>query len=210
MIYSDTFVWLHFPKCAGTKVEKLFQDYYSGDSRIIQDSIGRINDPTISWHDSIAARELRNPQFKLGNREVICSFRRLISWLESRYVYEQIRAKNLEHKPGLLLEGKFLEQDGQVSHADNYVTSYLPESLLESGKLKFIRCEHFAEDFKTVFAEHLDVSIIPEEKFDEKVNTAKAALHPDIHKLLLENKNLIYSRCPYWRKVELKAYEGSQ
>lgn len=29
MIIGKEFVWLHFPKCAGTKIEKIFETYFS-------------------------------------------------------------------------------------------------------------------------------------------------------------------------------------
>jgi hypothetical protein len=91
MIYSDDFVWLHYPKCAGTLVETLFKKYYSDQSEIVQDFIsfnlfgisfnpfGTMRNPLGSWHDSVLQREARDTNFKLVNRVVICSFRRLPS-----------------------------------------------------------------------------------------------------------------------------------
>src|SRR5215211_1142207 len=116
MIYADDFVWLHFPKCAGTKIERLFKTYYSSDKRIFQDTVDPKIDPQATWHDSVSDREKRNPHFTLGKRIIICSFRRLPSWLESRYSFEVQRSPELNHRPELLLEGKFLEHGGYQNH----------------------------------------------------------------------------------------------
>ena len=137
MIYSDNFLWLHFPKCAGTKIEHLFSKYYSHDRGIYQDIVDPSLHPDASWHDSIADREARDQAFSLGERIVICSFRRLPTWLQSRYSFEHGRSPQLDHRPELLLEGKFLEPNGVVNHADLYAKKYLPEGILYSGKVRF-------------------------------------------------------------------------
>ena len=103
MIYSNNFVWLHFPKCAGTKIENLFRTYYSHDKGIHQDIVETRIDPLATWHDTIESREKRDPGFILGDRTIICSFRRLPAWLESRYSYEVRRSPQLDHRPKLLL-----------------------------------------------------------------------------------------------------------
>jgi len=211
MIYSDEFVWLHFPKCAGTKVENLFKTYYSFDQRIFQDPVDPILDPQATWHDSILDREKRDPGFSLGNRIVICSFRRLTTWLESRYSFELQRSPQLVHRPELLLEGRFLEPTGQQNHADAYAEKYLPGSLLRSGKIRFLRTEFFEYDFKHVFGEFLDLTIIPAWEFSKKDNASSSAVPEEIRKklfrkALFQNTENIYKKCPYWKKVERVAY----
>jgi hypothetical protein len=207
MIYSGDFVWLHFPKCAGTKIENLFRTYYSSDKRIHQDIVKPRIDPLATWHDSIASREKRDPGFILGNRTVICSFRRLPPWLESRYSYEVRRSPQLDHRPELLLEGKFLEQGGRQNHADFYARKYVPESILGSNQLKFIRTEHFEVDFKSVFGEFIDVTIIPDWEFSKRVNVSDKSAVPDgIRDKLFQNQHELYEKCPYWKAVENVAY----
>ena len=206
MIYSDDFVWLHFPKCAGKKIENLFSTYYSDDERIHQDIIKPQLDAPPAWHDSIAAREKRDPNFVLGNRRVICSFRRLPGWLESRYSYEVRRNPQLDHRPELLLEGKFLERGGEQNHADFYVRKYIPEPILRSDKLKFIRTESFESDFKRVFGQFLDVTIIPDSELSKKENVSKSVVPDEIREKLLQNQLQLYEKCPYWKAVEDIAY----
>jgi hypothetical protein len=206
MIYSDDFVWLHFPKCAGGKVENLFRTYYSSDKRIFQDIVDAKIDPHISWHDSVSDRERRDPNFVLGNRTVICSFRRLPTWLESRYSFEVKRSPQLNHQPELLLEGKFLERGGKQNHADFYARKYIPETILPSGKIRFIRTEHFESDFKRIFGEFLDVAVIPNGEFRKRVNVSKSALPDEIRKKLFQQQQEVYEKCPYWKSVENMAY----
>ena len=161
MVYNENFIWLHFPKCAGVKIEGLFRKYLFAEPGLFQDTIDPQMDPAASWHDSIAGREARNPAFILGGRTVISSIRRLPSWLESRYNFEYERSPQLPHDPELILEGKFLEMTGGVNHADNYIEKYLPQSLLSTGRVRFLRLEYFETDFIELFSRYLDVSAIP-------------------------------------------------
>lgn len=206
MIYSDDFVWVHFPKCAGTKIENLFRAYYSADKGIIQDIVDPKKDPTATWHDSISQREKRDPNFILGNRIIICSFRRLPAWLESRYSFEVQRSPQLSHRPELLLEGKFLELGGFQNHADFYAKYYVPESMLRSDKIRFIRTEYFESDFKRVFGEFLDITVIPDFEFSKRVNTSESAVPEKFRKQLLQNQPELFEKCPYWKAVEDIAY----
>lgn len=207
MIYSDKFVWLHFPRCAGTKVEHLFQKYYAENEDIVQDATDPSNTDArnVIWHDTIEEREARDANFSLGNRVVICSFRRLRPWLISRYNFEYLRSPYLNHNPELLLEGKILEQTGKLNHADWYARVYIPRSLLFSGRIRFIRTEHFAMDFRVAFGEFIDLSKIPEKEFERKVNVAKNFVPYEIQHKLYSNRE-IYDHCPYWKLVEEIAY----
>jgi hypothetical protein len=206
MIYSDDFVWLHFPKCAGVKIEQLFEKYFSNENQIVQDIIDPALFKKISWHDSVADREARDPSFSLGERIVICSFRKLPSWLISRYSFEYHRSPNLNHRPELLIEGRFLEQGGSLNHADNYVRKYLPEKILNSDKLRFIRTEYFEHDFKLVFGEFLDISVIPDWEYQKKVNVSRLVVPEVIRNELIESEE-VYTHCPYWKLVEGFFYE---
>jgi hypothetical protein len=196
MIYSDSFVWLHFPKCAGTKIERLFKKNYSNHSEIVQDLIG-FNlfglkwNSSGSWHDSVLQRESRDPKFQLGSRVVICSIRRLPSWLGSQYSYEYKRNPKLEHHLDRLLERKFFERNGFESYADIYVTKYLPRSILESGKIRFIRTEHFESDFKSVFGNFLDVLIIFNSELIKKLTRQKVAYPMNLETRVTVRKMLL-------------------
>ena len=203
MIYSDDFIWLHFPKCAGSKVEELFSKYFSDEKTIFQDPIG----PTYNyWHDSIEQREKRDTTFTLGNRTIISSFRRLPTWLQSRYNFEVRRNPGLDHRPEKLLEGKFLEANGVENHADYYPRKYLPKHILLSPELRFLRLEYFEADFKEIFGTFVAVDKIPSWEFQAKANTSRSVLPKTIKEALSRNQEVLYARCPYWKMVEEIAY----
>lgn len=208
MIYNDEFIWLHFPKCAGTKIEKLFSTYFSDQPDIVQDPTDIAIDPSCSWHDSIADRISRDPAFYPGERTIICSIRKLSPWLESRYSFEYQRSPSLPHRAEDLLDGKFLESNGSLNHADNYVKKYLPKSVLKSDKLKFLRTESFESDFKTIFSEFLNVSVIPDWEFKHHENATKNSVPTDIKTQLYLDHKKLYKKCPYWRLIEKIAYEN--
>lgn len=206
MIYSEDFVWLHFPKCAGTKIESIFRTYYSSNRKFFQDTVDPRIDPSGTWHDSITEREKRDSSFTLGNRTIICSFRKLPYWLESRYSFEVQRSPGLNHRPERLLEGKFLEPDGLEIHADFYAQKYVPDHILTSSRLRFVRTEHFESDFKSIFGEFLDVEIIPGWEFSKRINISQSAVPDKIKEQLLQQHQEVYAKCPYWKKVEDIAY----
>ena len=207
MIYDDRFVWLHFPKCAGTKVENLFRKYFSAQPGLFQDPVDPATDKAASWHDSLEKRELRDPAFSSQGRTVICPIRKLPSWLMSRYNFECYRSPNLPHNPELLLEGKFLESAGILNHADRYIDNYLPKSLLSSGMVRFLRTEYFEEDFVALFGDYVDVARIPRGEFSEKVNTSPNYVPEEIQHRLFANR-AVYEKCPEWRAVEALAYDS--
>jgi len=205
VIYNSEFVWLHVPKCAGTKIENLFKKYFSHEDGLFQDPVVPKNDLSCPWHNSTSDREASDPEFKLDGRTVICSFRRLPSWLESRYNFEVQRNPHLPHNPELLFEGKFLEANGYVGHADYYAKKYLPETILKTGKVRFLRTEFFETDFKLIFGDFLPISRIPDWELKKKVNISKSSLPPHIKEQLYGQKK-VYEKCPYWRSVEEMAY----
>lgn len=209
MIYTDKFVWLHFPKCAGSKTEQLFKKYFSEEDGVFQDIVNPEFDPAISWHDTIDERENRDATFKLGSRTVICQFRRLPAWLESKFNFEASRNSNLILKPELLLEGRFPESSGHNNHVDVYINKWLPPKILKSSNLKIIRTENFKLDFKMVFSQFIDISRIPEWEYDKLVNSSTSILPSDIKHKLYNNKAELYEKCPRWSLVEEMAYGNS-
>lgn len=209
MIWGKRFVWLHFPKCAGTKIERLFERYFSHRSDIHQDIADVALDPKVSWHDSLAERARRDPRFVVGDRTIICSIRRLPGWLESRYSYEVARSPQLNHDAKRLLLGRYLHVNGEEFHADLAAQRYLPDSVLASPRLVFIRQEHFGEDFRRAFAPFVDVSRIPPKEFNTLENATPNTVPPEISRQLWAPDSELYARCPHWRRVEQLAYPGT-
>jgi len=126
--------------------------------------------------------------------------------LESKYAYVGQKSPVLSHSPELLMEGKFLEGNGKINHADRCIKRWLPESILNSPNLKFIRTENFKSDFKKVFGDYLDISRIPEWEYKQKVNTSTSLLQDEIKKELYSRKKRLYEKCPLWSQAENLAY----
>lgn len=206
MIVSDDFIWLHFPKCAGTRIESIFRKYYSNDKRIHQDPVGLGVDPTIAWHDSIRKRMKKDAGFSVAGRMIICSFRRLPSWLISRYNFEVQRSPQLNHDPCSLFEGRFLEQNGKIQHADAMIDRYLTELIEEGQMIKYLRVEYIREDFLSIFGQFVDISIIPEEEFSFRENRSGNHIDSEILKRLYSEVDTIYANCPKWKAIEEVAY----
>ncbi len=205
MIYSDDFVWLHFPKNAGTKIEKIFKKYYIDETYIKQDDVTP-TDKTICWHDSIQERQVRDNNFEIEGKKVIICVRRLTDWLISRYNFEAKRSPHLQHDYHLLLEGAFLESSGYLNRADNYIHRYIPDELLVSGEIIYVRVENFKDDFLEAFSGFIDVSKIPDGEFDVKVNKSINTIPDSFLEVLKEKEKSIYHHCPKWKKIEELAY----
>jgi hypothetical protein len=200
---------MHFPKCGGTAIESIFKKYFSSRDEIYQDPISPDTDKQSTWHDSIEDRENRDSSFRLENRVVVCSIRKLPSWLESRYSFEIERSPELKHDPELLLQGRFLESNGYLNHADYYAEKYLPDRLFSKAKVFFIRLEYFEKDFIEVFGRFVDVSIIPVNELSFKVNSTKSRLPEGFLSKINRRQTSVYDHCPYWKKIETIAYQGS-
>lgn len=206
MIIGNDFVWLHFPKCAGTKTENIFRRYFSDRADIRQDLVDTALDPKASWHHSLTEREWRDKSFRTGDRLVICPIRRLPAWLASRYNFECARSPQLDHRPERLLTGHFLNANGSEGHADTVARRYLPEAVLSSPRLVFIRTEHFEADFRRVFAPFIDINRIPPEEFSVRENAAPDVLPPEIRRQLSTANRGLYESCPLWARIERLAY----
>jgi hypothetical protein len=165
-------------------------------------------DPSVFLHESVADQEGRSFLFQLGERTIICSFRRLPSWLKSRYSFEYQRSPHLPHIPERLLEDRCLETDGTLSHAEYYVHKYLPDDILTSNPVRFLRTEYFETDFKTIFGEFLNIFHISDSKFSRKVNVSQKYLPRIIKKKLYKSPEQIYSHCPSWQKIKALTYGG--
>lgn len=212
MIYNDKFLWLHVPKCAGTKVERIFKQYLSGDETVRQDLISHklLNEGStkiFNWHDSILDRATASPGFRLDGRVVVSSFRRLPTWLISRYNYEVKRSPDLPHNPEFLLEGKFLERSGRLNHADAVINKYLPNPLLLYAKVRFLRVENFKDDFVGIFGDYMDLSGLDTNALEEKENESVTNFIPDQIRNEILHTDIAYKHCPKWRRMEKMAYK---
>ena len=196
MIIGKDFVWLHFPKCAGTSTEFLLRKAIPPALEVQFDPIDPAN---VIWHHDIEQREkyLGN---SLSGKDVICNFRRLPNWIISRIRYEQRRTGQIVLKE-VYCKGNFFEQNGFENHADNYVRKYTKKEVTY-----WLRVEYLQEDFVNVFSKYfnLDNSYIAE-SFLKKKNSSD--WDGDIYKWFeKDDLKTLYSSCPRWAALELEIF----
>lgn len=196
MIIGENFIWLHFPKCAGTFTEKLLRQHVVEDVRIKFDPIDPDN---IIWHQNVSKRE-EATKVDLSSKEIICNFRRLPSWIISRTVYEEKRSGNVAPKE-LYFTGNFLKVNGEQSNADNMIRRYTTRKVNH-----WIRVEYLEEDFINVFSKFIKFKLpIHSSCFNSKVNST--GWGNDIHNWFSHNDLIkLYNSCPLWTKFELEIY----
>lgn len=190
MIIGPDFIWLHFPKCAGTSVEKALSALYAGHPGYRFDYVGP--DAPMIWHDTIQMRLERDPSFEPGKRKVIACFRRLPSWILSRVHYEAARPPHHEATRDMIVSGRFYEQSGFVNHADYYASIY------DTPSVDFwIRTEHAAEDLARVLGlpTRAIAQLMPH---DNRTQHSDQLTDCEIKKL--------YDACPKWTELEERIY----
>ena len=158
-----------------------------------------------TWHDSLADRKIRQPEFSWSGKAVICGMRRLPDWLYSRHTFEMQRSPGLEHRQEHLLAGRFLEHTGTLGFADDYMRKYLPLDIVESGALRIIRVEHFQQDFLAAFRDFIPVERIPSRDFTIMRNRTRIR-DDNARQLIQSNLEQIYGSCPYWAELESRFY----
>ncbi len=196
MIIGPGFIWLHFPKCAGSFTEKLLRRVAPRDGSVVFDPI----DPKqVTWHHTIRQRE-RKTGTSLAGKEIVCNFRRLPYWIISRIQYEQKRTGKAVPRE-MYIKGSFFEQDGRECHADLYVERYS-----EPQVDHWIRTEFIREDFSNVFSRYFDLDQeIINDFMKEKINVS--GWDGDLSKWFgpgdLER---LYESCPKWKVLEMELY----
>ncbi len=196
MIIGEDFVWIHFPKCAGTFTEQLLRKYYGADPRMAFDPIapGKNN-----WHDSVLKRE-KSAGIDLSRKQVICNIRRLPYWIISRVKYEEARSGHRATRE-MYTGGMVFEQDGTPYKANRLVNFYTIRKVDH-----WIRVEYLAEDFYRCFGRYLDVvSRINESEFATKINSTAgdARLDTWFGEGDLER---LYASNSIWTKLEMELY----
>jgi uncharacterized membrane protein YheB (UPF0754 family) len=132
-------------------------------------------------------------------------FRRLPSWIKSRFLFEVKRSPNLPHDPNSLIKGFFLERSGFRNHADKVIERYIPRNLRKThSNIYYLRKEFFADDFKEIFGKYLDVTKISDSELETKINPS--TMNESIDELISQNLDLIYKSCPVWAELESIIY----
>lgn len=189
MIEHDRFVYIHFPKTGGMKL-----------GEILGSIPGAVRNP-YHHHFSIEDRKRADPGWEVGDRMVVVGFRRLPSWLLSRYSFEVHRSPHCHHDPALLEQGKFMEENGEQGYADLYAMRWISPDVYQHHNIKFLRQEHLASDFERIFSDLIDIHSID---LRSRVNNSNADIKGA--SMVALNQSKIYQNCPYWSGLEFIAY----
>jgi hypothetical protein len=194
MITGADFVWMHFPKCAGSTTESILWEHLSERDDVSFDEI----DPKgpVIWHDSIADRRRRDPRFQVGNRRVLANIRRLPYWVISIVHYERQRSTRVTRRERLL-RGEYMTRIGEVGKADRLAAKYSCHPVND-----WVRTEHLAADLKGIFPSLPDsIASVP------RVNEGKHKYIPDLN-FWFTPKELgrLYERNPVWALLEERVY----
>jgi hypothetical protein len=195
MIVGDNFIWLHFPKCAGLFTENILRKYFENTNNISFDPIDPSN---IIWHQNVSTRE-QMLALDLSEKDIICNFRRLPSWIISRIKFEELRS-GFSVPRNLMVKGQFFEADNTISHADEYLKRY-NEKLVKH----WIRQEYISTDFYNAFLLYIDINKVPLIEFDQIINSSGVNSVVDEW---FSNAELIelYESCPLWAQHEKFLY----
>lgn len=195
MIIGPDFIWLHFPKCAGTSVEMALRAIYKRQRGYYFDPIGAQH-PVI-WHDTIWLRRQRDPNFSPDGRRILCCFRRLPSWILSRVHFIATRDERLTSTREMLRAGRFRENNGNINNPDNYLRGFVA-----SKPTTWLRTENILADLSAALG-------LPESKVREHLPHEKHGLsyirNVDFW-FTTEELDRLYAACPLWAEWELKVY----
>jgi hypothetical protein len=196
MIIGTDFVWLHFPKCAGTFTEKLIRSIDDGTNNIEYDPIDPGN---VIWHQNIPERENVTGKI-LREKAIISNFRRLPFWVISRIQFEKNRS-GFEVSRDLYRMGCFLERTGSINLADRYLQKYgIP--LVNH----WIRVEYLKEDFSQVFSKFLSYDFNRYENFFARKINASGWEGGVKDWFDYEDLVALYSSNPNWARLENRLY----
>jgi hypothetical protein len=194
MIIGPDFVWLHFPKCAGTSVEKALFALYGERDGFHFDAVSA---GAPIWHDTIAMRKERDPTFDIGNRKIIACIRRLPSWILSRVHFEAARQPKYVVTREMLLVGQFFRETGQVRDADFNARRYGTPRVDA-----WVRTEYLVEDLAKVLqidSRRVQAALPHENKSPEYVKNQEFWFTTDdLHSLYRSN--------PIWSEIERQVY----
>jgi hypothetical protein len=194
MIVGKDFVWLHFPKCAGTSMEKALHVLMPGAT------FDPIDPNNVIWHDSITRRKERDPRFEVGNRRIISAFRRLPHWVLSRVHFEAFRPPHHTVTRDMFVRGEVFERNGDRRTADDYFQQFNTPPVTH-----WIRVEKVEDDMATAFD-------LPVERIRASLKHANAAKNPIIKSLAFwfrpEELRGLYAANPHWAAKEAELYGG--
>ena len=195
MIVGKDFIWLHFPKCAGTSLEKALRKL-APDA--VFDPVGPSNGAI--WHDTIPQRMARDKSFNPDGRRIISGFRRLPHWVLSRVYFEAFRPPHHTVTRDMLVRGQIFERTGDMRSADSYFARFNTPTVTD-----WIRVENVEEDTASALRIGID-------RVRAALPHANAARNPIIKSLAFwfrpEELRALYAANPAWAAKEAELYGG--
>lgn len=196
MIIGESFIWLHFPKCAGTTTAFALLNNFETDTSIEFDETGR-GEPI--WHETVKERE-RRVNVSLSNKDVLANIRRLPAYVVSKIHYTESLNPDIRHNRKHLLTGQFMEASGYKNSADKLLRHYEAKEISH-----WIRTEHLEDDFTSVFSRYLDLKGKDLSALSKQINSNDYSR--DLAKWYSPREMArLYRKNPLWAKLERKVY----
>ncbi|MDE0591039.1 hypothetical protein OU789_13960 [Halocynthiibacter sp. C4] len=192
MIIHEDWIWLHFPKCAGTYIENSLRSNF-GEGNAKFDKI----DPEgeVIWHHSLSQRKAFDPTFEPNGKRVISAFRRLPTWLLSRIHFELSRPPNHVTSRSMFEQGKFYENTGYINQADALLSFFEPAKITD-----WLRQENLEADLKNVFGDTFKIS-------KKRRNITKSDYVKQLDFWFTSTQlNALYAANPLWAELEAQLY----
>ncbi|MFK7974599.1 MAG: hypothetical protein AB8C02_00595 [Halioglobus sp.] len=196
MVIGKSFIWLHFPKCAGTTTTHALTEYFEADPSIAFDDLSQ-EKPL--WHETVAERE-RRLGISLADKKVLANIRRLPTYIVSKIHYTEKRNPAIRHNRQHLLNGQFMESEGFENSADNLLKHYDAKNID-----RWIRTEYLKEDFVSAFSPYLDLTGKDLSVLEDQRNAN--IYSRDLAKWYSRREMArLYRKNPLWAKLERKVY----
>ncbi len=162
MIIGESFVWIHFPKCAGTTTTVVLLENFATDPTVEFDAT---DTGDALWHETVREREQRK-QISLDGKDVLANTRRLPAFVVSKIQFTQALNPKIQHTREHYLTGRFFEADGFESSADFLLGHYDADRVSH-----WLRTEHLKDDFVSVFSRYLDLDGKNLSTFSDHINS---------------------------------------
>ena len=197
MIITDKFVWLHFPKCAGTLTESLLRKIIPSHLNAEFDEIVAKEYPSVRWHNTVDERQNKIGRI-LADRDVISNFRRLPNWMLSIVHFNVVRRGPKTPKE-LYVNGFYFHETGHKMFAEAMVERYC-------GSNFWLRTECLADDICQVFSRYFSVNEGAVRQYcSQKINASYWS--GNIRDFFNEDDlRTLYNACPKWSALEMRLY----
>ncbi|WP_299352000.1 hypothetical protein [uncultured Shimia sp.] len=192
MIIGPDWIWLHFPKCAGSYAQELLKKNFRRDKSVKFDEI---NPKHVIWHETIAQRQSRLPSFSAEGKRILVAFRRLPDWTLSRVHFEASRPPHHTVSREQLCRGIHISNSGITDSAENVFNQFNNPTVDT-----WVKVEDINEGFERFFGRRL-------KPINKKVNENKFGYIRD-HKFWFTKVELeeLYHASPNWADTEKQMY----